>query len=476
MSQDAAKAHVRIEKDSLGALEVPADAYYGVQSLRAMHNFPISGQAMPKSFIKAHALIKKAAAMTNHELAMLDAQRTGAICQAVDEIVAGEFADQFPVDVYQTGSGTSTNMNLNEVIASRANEILGGKRGDKATVHPNDHVNMGQSSNDTIPTSLHVAALMEMHQTLLPGIARLQVSLEKKSRETWAVIKTGRTHLQDATPIRMGQEFLGYAGQMQRAAERIKAAAADLSEVALGGTAVGTGINAHPKFAPRVCQLLSQWLKLNLRESSNHFQAQATLDAACFASGVLKTVAVSLTKICNDIRWMSCGPRAGLGEIEIPAVQPGSSIMPGKVNPVIAESVLMVGQRVIGNDATITAAASAGNFELIVTIPVVTLALLESITLLGRSADNLARQCVDGITATARGPQLVEAGLMLATALAPVVGYEKAAAIAKEAAKTGQTIREVAAATTTLSAAQLAELLNPATMVEPSERVLPTVG
>ena len=476
MSQDTAKPHVRIEKDSLGPLEVPVDAYYGVQSLRAVQNFPVSGQAMPKSFIKAHALIKKAAALTNHELALLDAQRTGAICQAADEIVAGQFADQFPVDVYQTGSGTSTNMNLNEVTASRANEILGGKRGDKAPVHPNDHVNMGQSSNDTIPTSLHVAALMEIHQTLLPGIARLQSSLEKKSRETWAVIKTGRTHLQDATPIRMGQEFLGYAGQMHRSAERIKAAAADLSEVALGGTAVGTGINAHPRFAPRVCQLLSQWLSLEIRETTNHFQAQATLDAACFASGVLKSVAVSLTKICNDIRWMSCGPRAGLGEIEIPAVQPGSSIMPGKINPVIAESTLMVCQRVIGNDATVTAAASAGNFELIVTIPVVTLALLESITLLGRSADNLALQCVDGITATSRGPQLVEAGLMLATALAPVIGYEKAAGIAKQAAKTGQTIREVAAATTTLSAAQLSELLDPATMVEPSDRVLPTAG
>ncbi len=476
MSQDAAKNNVRIEKDSLGPLEVPADAYYGVQSLRAMHNFPVSGQPMPKAFIKAHALIKKAAAMTNHELALLDAQRAEAIGQAVDEIVAGRFADQFPVDVYQTGSGTSTNMNLNEVIASRANEILGGKRGDKEPVHPNDHVNMGQSSNDTIPTALHVAALMEIHQTLLPGIARLQKSLENKSRETWAVIKTGRTHLQDATPIRMGQEFLGYAGQMQRSTERMKAAALDLSEVALGGTAVGTGINAHPQFAPRVCHLLSQWLSLNIKESTNHFQAQATLDAACFASAALKTVAVSLTKICNDLRWMSCGPRAGLAEIEIPAVQPGSSIMPGKVNPVIAESALMVCQRVIGNDATITAAASAGNFELIVTIPVVTLALLDSITLLGRSAHNLAVQCVDGLVATKRGPELVEAGLMLATALAPVIGYEKAAGIAKEAAKTGKTIREVAAIKTTLTPRQLADLLDPATMVEPSDRVLPTAG
>ncbi len=473
---DTAHPAVRIEKDSIGPLEVPMDAYYGVQTLRAMRNFPVSGQPMPGAFLKAHAMLKKAAAMVNHELGLLDATRATAIAQAADEIIAGKLADQLPVDIYQTGSGTSTNMNLNEVIASRANELLGGKRGDKSPVHPNDHVNMGQSSNDTIPTSLHVAALEEITRQLRPALNKLEASLREKSRQTWNVIKTGRTHLQDATPIRLGQEFLGHAGQVQRAGRRLDAAQKDLAEVALGGTAVGTGINAHPKFSPRVCQLLSQWVGVQIIESDNHFQAQATLDGACFASGALKTIAVSLTKIANDIRWMACGPRAGFAEIEIPAVQPGSSIMPGKVNPVIAESLLMVCQRVIGNDATVTAAASSGNFELIVAMPVVAAALLESITLLARASENFALQCVDGIVATARGPALVESGLMLATALAPVIGYEKAAAIAKEAAKTGKTIRETAAASTNLSPHQLDELLNPATMVEPSDKILPTSG
>ena len=473
---DTTHPAVRIEKDSIGPLEVPMDAYYGVQTLRAMRNFPVSGQPMPGAFLKAHAMLKKAAAMVNHELGLLDATRATAIAQAADEIIAGKLADQLPVDIYQTGSGTSTNMNLNEVIASRANELLGGKRGDKSPVHPNDHVNMGQSSNDTIPTSLHVAALEEITRQLRPALNKLEASLREKSRQTWNVIKTGRTHLQDATPIRLGQEFLGHAGQVQRAGRRLDAAQKDLAEVALGGTAVGTGINAHPKFSPRVCQLLSQWVGVQIIESDNHFQAQATLDGACFASGALKTIAVSLTKIANDIRWMACGPRAGFAEIEIPAVQPGSSIMPGKVNPVIAESLLMVCQRVIGNDATVAAAASSGNFELIVAMPVVAAALLESITLLARASENFALQCVDGIVATARGPALVESGLMLATALAPVVGYEKAAAIAKEAAKTGKTIREMAASVTNLSPQQLDELLNPATMVEPSDKILPTAG
>src|SRR5271170_2282872 len=343
----------RIEKDSLGELKVPADAYYGVQSLRAVQNFPISGDPLPPEFIRAHAVLKKAAALTNLQLGLLDQKRADAIARAADEIASCKFADQFLVDIYQTGSGTSTNMNVNEVIASRANEILGGKRGDKSPVHPNDHVNMGQSSNDTIPTTMHVSALVQIKEVLRPGLARLEESLRKKSRETWDVIKTGRTHLQDATPIRMGQEFLGHAGQVQRALRRLAAAENELAEVALGGTAVGTGINAHPRFASGVCKLLSSWLGIKIHETDNHFQAQSTLDAVAFCSGVLKCIAISLTKIANDIRWMSCGPRAGLGEIEIPAVQPGSSIMPGKVNPVIAESILMVCQRVQGNDAAV---------------------------------------------------------------------------------------------------------------------------
>jgi len=466
----------RIEKDSIGELAVPRSAYYGVQTLRAVQNFPISGQGMPQPFIVAHATLKKAAARTNERLGLLDKKRADALCQACDEIAQGQLADQFPVDVYQTGSGTSTNMNLNEVLASRANEILGGQRGARAPVHPNDTVNMGQSSNDTIPTSLHIMALWEIKNQLRPGLETLEKSLRAKSQETWGIIKTGRTHLQDATPIRLGQEFLGWAGQIERSLQRLTFAQEQLAEVAIGGTAVGTGINAHPQYPRSVCELVSQWLGITIRESDNHFQSQNTLDNAVMASGVLRTIAVSLTKIANDIRWMGSGPRAGLGELDIPAVQPGSSIMPGKVNPVIAESVLMVCQRVIGNDATIVAAGSAGNFELIVTIPVVAAALHESITLLGAAAQNFAGQCIDGLQPTAKGPELVEKGLMLATALAPVIGYDAAAALAKKASKTGQTIRELARTDTPLTEQQLQELLDPATMVEPSDRVIPTGG
>jgi fumarate hydratase, class II len=469
-------ANTRIEKDSIGELAVPADAYYGVQTLRAMHNFPISGHGMPRPFIVAHATLKKAAARTNETLGLLDKKRADAIAQACDEIAAGKLADQFPVDVYQTGSGTSTNMNLNEVIASRANEILGGKRGDRAPVHPNDTVNMGQSSNDTIPTSLHIMALHQIKTILRPGLETLEKSLRAKSKETWNVIKTGRTHLQDATPIRMGQEFLGWAGQIERSLDRLTFAEAQLAEVAIGGTAVGTGINAHPKYPKSVCDFVSQWLGITIKESDNHFQSQNTLDGCVMASGVLRTIAVSLTKIANDIRWMGSGPRAGFGEIDVPAVQPGSSIMPGKVNPVIAESVLMVCQRAIGNDAAIVAAGSTGNFELIVTIPVVAQCLDESITLLGAAAKNFAEQCIDGLKPTTKGPQLVEQGLMLATALAPVIGYDAAAGLAKKASKTGQTIRELARTDTKLTEQQLTELLDPTTMVEPSDRVLPTSG
>jgi len=472
----ASSADVRMEHDSLGDLPVPINAYYGVQTLRAMHNFPISGRGMPAVFIRSHALLKKCCAEVNMELGLLDKQLGEVICKAAVEILEGKLADQFPVDVYQTGSGTSTNMNLNEVIASRANEMLGGKRGDKKPIHPNDHVNMGQSSNDTIPTSIHVACIFEIVRVLAPALQILQTSLAEKSRQLWDVIKTGRTHLQDATPIRLGQEFLGYRGQIERSIKRLDAALMDLSELAIGGTAVGTGINAHPQFASKVCEKLSAALGYKVRETSNHFQAQASLDALVMTSGVLKTIAVSLTKIANDIRWMSCGPRAGFGEIEIPAVQPGSSIMPGKVNPVIAESLLMVCQRVTGNDATITAAGSSGNFELNVAMPVAAAAALESIALLGHGVKNFALQCVDGIKSTPRGPQLVSSGLMLATALAPVIGYEAAANIAKKAAANGQTIAEVAAQETKLSDEELKKLLNPVKMVEPSDTILPTSG
>jgi fumarate hydratase class II len=458
----------RTESDSLGPMQVPSDAYWGPQTQRAIQNFPISGTPMPRELIHAHVLLKKAAATVNRDLGLLKEELAGAIAQAADEVLAdAEWSrGQFPVDVYQTGSGTSTNMNVNEVLASRANEILGGQRGEKSPVHPNDHVNLGQSSNDTFPTSLQVMAIMLAREKLEPALAILREALRRKSEEMWEVIKTGRTHLQDATPIRMGQEFLGFAGQVEACLKRLGEEEL-LYELPLGGTAVGTGINAHPEFAPRVISLLGERIGSALYESRNHFSAQAGLDAAVAAHGYLKSLAISLTKIANDIRWMGSGPRAGLGEIELPAVQPGSSIMPGKVNPVIAESVLMVCQRVIGNDAALTAAATQCNFELAMSMPLAAHLLHESITLLASACANFAKNCIDGIRATDRGPELVEKGLMLATALAPVIGYDEAAAIAKEAAKTGRTIREIARARTSLSEAQLHDLLDPARMVDP---------
>jgi fumarate hydratase class II len=465
----------RLEHDSLGDLEVPADAYYGVQTVRAMHNFPISGQEMPRAFIHAHVMLKKAAARVNEELGLLEKRLADAIVRACDEILAdAEWSrDQFPVDVYQTGSGTSTNMNVNEVVASRANELLGGKRGNKSPVHPNDHVNRGQSSNDTIPTSIQVMASVLLRDQLDPAVQILINSLEKKTKEFWTVIKTGRTHLQDATPIRIGQEFSGYVGQIiEIQFFWLVSSKQRLRELALGGTAVGTGVNAHPEFAPRVCTLLNKWLSAdathpgrNFYESKNHFWLQATLDKFVAIHGTLKSLAIALTKIANDIRWMGSGPRAGLGEIELPAVQPGSSIMPGKVNPVICESVLMVCQRVIGNDAAMTAAAMGNNFELAMSMPLAAFLLHESITLLANACRKFSTQCIDGIKATSRGPELVERGLMLATALVPALGYDTAAGIAKEAAATGRTIREVALERSGLSAAELGKLLDPEKMV-----------
>jgi fumarate hydratase class II len=468
MSETRAAGAFRTESDSMGSMEVPAGAYYGAQTQRAVGNFPISGERMPREFIHAHVLLKKSAAVVNRDLGLLKPELAGAIIQAADEILAdaGWARDQFPVDIYQTGSGTSTNMNVNEVVASRANEILGGKRGDKAPVHPNDHVNLGQSSNDTIPTSFQLMTLEMTRRLLFPSLHTLEAALLKKAQELMPVIKTGRTHLQDATPIRMGQEFSGYARQVRRGGERARGMLSEMEKLPLGGTAVGTGINAHPEYARRMCVLLAGWIGHPVGETQNHFEAQATLDAAASSHGVLKTIAVSLTKIANDIRWMGSGPRAGLGEIEVPAVQPGSSIMPGKVNPVIAESVLMVCQRVAGNDAALTAAAAQCNFELAMSLPLAVKCLHESITLLAHACVNFAKNCIDGITATERGPALVEAGLMLATALAPVIGYDQAAAIAKEAAATGKTIREVARLKTALTEEQLNTLLDPVKMVE----------
>jgi fumarate hydratase class II len=456
----------RTERDSMGEMEVPADAYYGASTQRAVLNFPISGLRFSRPFIRVLGLIKMAAARVNSELGLLDASVADAIQQAAREVAEGRFDGQFAVDIFQTGSGTSTNMNANEVIANRASEILGGGRG-SGPVHPNDHVNKGQSSNDVIPTAIHLSALMEIEERLLPALQGLQAALEAKSKEFWDVIKTGRTHLQDATPIRLGQEFQGYAGQVERGIARLRRAQEELSEVALGGTAVGTGVNAHPEFAARVCAVLSQELGATIRETDNHFQAQNTLDNVLQASGSLRTVAVSLQKIANDIRWLGSGPRAGLGELALPEVQPGSSIMPGKVNPVIAESLIQATAQVIGNDTAVLQAAQGGYFELNTMMPVAAHNLLQSISLLAASAGNFSEQCVKGLQATDKGPEMVERGLMLATALAPAIGYDEAAAIAKEAAKTGRTIRDVARERTKLSREELDRLLDPAKMTEP---------
>ena len=454
----------RRERDSMGKFDVPIDAYYGANTMRAVLNFPISELRFPRSFIRAIASTKLAAAQVNVELGELDSKLADAIVSAAKEVADGKFDDQFVVDVFQTGSGTSTNMNANEVISNRAIEILGGEKGSRTPVHPNDHVNMGQSSNDVIPTCIHVAALGAIRTDLIPALRQLQGDLEKKADEFMSVIKTGRTHLQDATPIRLGQEFLGYVGQIERGIQRTETAASELSEVALGGTAVGTGVNAHPEFATRVCAKLSEILGVDVHETSNHFQAQSTLDNIVAASGGLKTIAVSLMKISNDIRWIGSGPRGGFGEIMLPEVQPGSSIMPGKVNPVIPESVCQVAAQVIGNDAAIAIAGQSGNFEINVMMPVAAYNLLQSIDLLAASAKNLAEQCISGLEATTAGPDMVERGLAIVTALVPHIGYDASAAIAHEAQETDKTVKEISLIRTGLTEDQLVEILDPSSM------------
>jgi fumarate hydratase class II len=456
----------RIERDSMGPVEVPTGAYYGASTQRAVLNFPVSNLRLPRAFIRALGLIKAAGARVNADLGLLEPKLAGAIEQAAREVAEGKLDDQFVVDVFQTGSGTSTNMNANEVIANRATELLRGERGSKL-VHPNDHVNLGQSSNDVIPSALHLAALESIERRLIPALEELHADLEAKSRETWDIVKTGRTHLQDATPIRLGQEFLGYAGQVENSIRRLRAAGDELSELALGGTAVGTGVNTHAEFATRVCALLTDELGLPLRETGNHFQAQSTLDAALQASGSVRTCAVSLTKIANDIRWLASGPRAGLGELALPEVQPGSSIMPGKVNPVIAELLIQACAQAMANDTAVCLAAQGSYFELNLMLPLAAYNLLQAIDLLAAASANFARQCVRGLRATERGPALVEQGLAIATALAPVIGYDAAAEIAKEAAASGRTVRDVARERTSLSDEELARILDPAKMTEP---------
>jgi fumarate hydratase, class II len=428
----------------MGEMQVPADAYYGASTQRAVLNFPISGQPLPHRLIRALGVVKKAAAQTNRELGLLSRRRARAITSAAQEIIDGKLDDQFPIDIYQTGSATSSNTNANEVIANRATEILGGERGSKL-VHPNDHVNIGQSSNDVIPTSIQLASAIAINEELIPALERLLRALEAKSMELWPVIKTGRTHLQDATPIRLGQEFRGYAGQVEESIRRARAAIDELTRIPLGGTAVGTGLNSHPQYARIVAARLAKATRLPVRETANHFHAQATLDVLVAAHGALRTIGTSLWKIGSDIRLMGTGPIAGLGELRLPETQPGSSIMPGKVNPVIIESMLMVIARVYGNDTTVVVSGQAGSlFELNVMMPVAGFAMLESITLLAAAASNFSERCVEGLQATDRGPELVERSPMLATALNPVIGYDEAAKLAKESMRTGRSIRQLA--------------------------------
>ena len=454
----------------MGEMRVPERAYYGAQTQRAVDNFTVSGQPIPGGLVHALGLIKKAAAGVNLELGLLDKERAEAIQSAAQEVADGQLDDQFPIDVFQTGSGTSSNMNANEVIANRASELMGGKLGAREPVHPNDHVNKGQSSNDVIPTAIHVAAAVALSGQLIPALAALQKALDMKAEAFDSILKIGRTHLQDATPIRLGQEFSGYAAQVGFGVARLKRAGEALSRLAIGGTAVGTGLNTHVEFGRRMAAELTKLTGMTFSEASNHFEAQATADGAVEVSGALKTVAVSLNKIANDIRWLGSGPRAGLGELKLPAVQPGSSIMPGKVNPVICESLIQACAQVIGNDAAITQGGLGGVFELNLMLPLVARNLLESMTILTGAVRMFREKLVEGLQADEeRCADTIEGSLAMCTSLAPVIGYDAAAAIAKEAFATGKTVREVARAKGILSEEELTRLLDPMSMTRPSE-------
>ena len=458
----------RSEKDSMGEMQLPAKSLYGATTQRAVENFPVSGIRFSRDYIRMLAEIKSACAEVNAKLGKLDPKIAGAIRDAAAAIAGGKYDEHFPIDIFQTGSGTSTNMNFNEVAANVANLALGSAVGTKKPVHPNDHVNMGQSSNDIIPTAIHVAAAVMVKEQLLPALKSLRGSLEKKSQAFAKIVKTGRTHLQDATPILLGQEFSGYENQVKKSLERVERALAGVCELAVGGTAVGTGINTDAQFGKHVSEVLAKKLGLPFREAENHFEAQASKDACVELSGALKATAVALTKIANDIRWLSSGPRCGFAEINLPAVQPGSSIMPGKVNPVIPESLLQVCAQVIGNDLTITLGGQSGSFELNVMMPLIAHNLLQSIQILAAGVKMFDSKCVQGIEAnTAKINETVERSLMLATPLAPVVGYDKAAEISKKAFAANKTVREVALETLDLSKEQLNEILDPAKMCIP---------
>ena len=455
----------------MGEMRVPANAYYGAQTARAVENFPISSWRFPRAFIRALGLIKTHAANTNAELGLLEPKIAEAAQKAGREVTEGKFDYQFVVDIFQTGSGTSTNMNANEVIANRASEILGGKVGDRS-VHPNDHVNKGQSSNDVIPSAIHLSALDGIVHQLIPALEELQAALRAKADEFDEIIKIGRTHLQDATPIRLGQEFSGYAAQIEQSITRLEPVLEHLGALALGGTAVGTGINTHVDFAKRTIAKIAVDTGLTLHEAENHFAAQGAIDTCVETSGVLKCIAVALVKIANDIRWLGSGPRCGLGELRLPATQPGSSIMPAKVNPVMAEMVIQVAAQVIGADATVTYSGTFGAFELNTMLPVVAINLLQAIDLLTNASRVFARRCVKGLEADAEKCRSnIEQSLAMCTALAPVIGYDQAAKIAKIAYETGRTVREVALETSGLKTQQIEELLDPVRQTEPGAEV-----
>src|SRR5213595_2654070 len=462
----------RAEKDSMGEMSLPASALHGASTHRAVLNFPISGYRFSRPFIRALGLIKWAAAQANHDLGLLDAQRSALIVQAAEEVVDGKLDQHSPLDIFQTGSGTSTNTNANEVIANRCAQLAGQPIGSREPVHPNDHVNMGQSSNDVIPSAIHISAAEQLKNCLIPALEKLHAAVEAKAKEFWDIIKIGRTHLMDATPVRLGQEFGGYAQQVEYGKERAEKAIEVLRELALGGTAVGTGLNRHRDFPTKVMRHLHQRTGIEFFEARDHFEAQGGKDAVVEASGQLKTIATSLFKIANDIRWLGSGPRCGIGEIRLPPTQPGSSIMPGKVNPVMCESTMMVCAQVFGNDAVVNWSGANGNFELNTMMPVMAHNILESIRLLGNVVDAFTEKCVVGIVANEeRCRELVELSMAMVTSLAPKIGYDRAAEIAKESAKTGRTVREIALERKVLPEKELERALDPVAMTKPGGEV-----
>ena len=459
------KKKFRKESDSMGQMSVPKDALYGAQTARAVENFPISKLRFNRSFIEALGVIKFSAAKTNLSLKLISADVGNSIMKAANEVICGKHDTEFVVDIFQTGSGTSSNMNANEVIATLANKFIKGK----TKVHPNDHVNLCQSSNDVIPTAMYISVYSLILNSLIPNLKTLEKELASKARKFDKIFKIGRTHLQDATPITLGQEFGGYSSMISRSIGFIKEASVNLSELAQGGTAVGTGINSHPKFGKKVALEISKKVGIKFKEASNHFEAQASKDALVLTSGALKTLATSLMKIANDIRWLGSGPRCGFGEISVPAIQPGSSIMPGKVNPVLAESVTQVCAQVIGNDSTISIAGQSGNFELNVMMPVMAHNMIESVEILSNASLAFAKDCISGIEANKEQCEVtIEKSLAMCTSLAPVIGYDKAAAVAKKAFNENKTVREVVDENKILKKKEASRILDPKTMIKPS--------